>query len=414
MTSQKQRVPNDPKRTRIGATHTTKSSLSNYRKVKKIDQSPIELPIELTRDLDARFREVMDAAPVMIWVAGKDKGCVWFNRPWLTFTGRRLAQEVGNGWSEGVHPDDFARSIEVYSSHFDARKDFRIQYRLRRHDGAYRWIDDTGIPRFARDGTFLGYIGSCTDIHEHREIQSQLRRNLLEIAELNRQADAAIFAASIAHEISQPLAGIVYNSAAGLRWLARETPNVERATATLNNIIHAGQRAVEIINSIRAISKKEQRIHSPLSLNELIQQVLALAEAELQGHHIAIRTTLNEKITEVMADRVQLQQVMLNLIKNAIEAMSSTAEGSRVLHLKTELDGSQNVVVTVQDSGSGIDPENIERIFDRLFTTKTQGMGMGLAICRSIIEAHNGRLWAEAGVPQGSLFRISLPISTGG
>ena len=367
-----------------------------------------------TTKLDARFCEVMDAAPVMIWMSGEDKGCVWFNRSWLTFTGRSLAQEMGQGWSEGVHRDDFERCIQVYFSHFDARKDFRIQYRLRRNDGAFRWIDDTGIPRFARDGTFLGYIGSCVDIHEHRATQSELRQRLLEIAELNRQADTAILVTSIAHEISQPLAGIVYNSAAGLRWLARETPNVERATATLNNIIHAGQRAVEIINSIRAISKKEQRIHAPLSWNELVQQVLALAEAELQGHHVAIRTTLNEKITEVMADRVQLQQVMLNLIKNAIEAMSSTAEGSRVLHLKTELDGSQNVVVTVQDSGSGIDPENIERIFHRLFTTKTQGMGMGLAICRSIIEAHNGRLWAEAGVPQGSVFRISLPISTGG
>jgi PAS domain S-box-containing protein len=413
MTNQKQRVPNERKRSRVGPIRTTRSSHSNVRKLKRIGRSPIELPTE-PGDLDARFREVMDAAPVMIWVAGTDKGCVWFNRPWLKFTGRRMAQEVGAGWSEGVHPGDLDLCIEVYSSHFDARKDFRIQYRLRRHDGEYRWIDDTGIPRFARDGTFVGYIGSCIDIHEYREIQSELRRRLLEIAELNRQADAAIFVASIAHEISQPLAGIVFNSAAGLRWLARETPNVEKATAALNNIIRAGERTIGIIDSIRAISKKEYRAYAPLSLNELIQEVLALAETELQNHHITVRTTLNEKIPEVMADRIQLQQVILNLIKNAIEAMNSIADSSRVLHLKTEFGGSQNVVVTVQDSGTGIDPENIKRIFDRLFTTKTQGMGMGLAICRSIIEAHNGRLWAEAGVPQGSLFRISLPISIDG
>lgn len=137
---------------------------------------------------------------------------------------------------------------------------------------------------------------------------------------------------------------------------------------------------------------------------------MALVEAELQSHHIAVRTTLNKTAPEVLADRVQLHQVMLNLIKNAIEAMSSVVDGSRVLHLKTELDSSQNMVVTVQDSGTGIDPENIERIFDRFFTTKTEGMGMGLSICRSIVEAHNGRLWAEAGVHQGSLFRISLPV----
>src|ERR1700739_472408 len=121
-----------------------------------------------TSRLDARFCEVMDAAPVMIWVAGTDKACVWFNNPWLTFTGRTMAQEIGQGWSEGVHRDDFERCLDVYNSHFDTRKEFRMQYRLCRHDGAYRWIDDTGIPRFAGDGEFLGYIGSCTDIHEYR------------------------------------------------------------------------------------------------------------------------------------------------------------------------------------------------------------------------------------------------------
>jgi PAS domain S-box-containing protein len=347
----------------------------------------------------------------MIWVSGADKRCVWFNKPWLTFTGRPMAEEVGDGWTRGVHQDDFDRCVNVYSSHFDARKDFRMQYRLRRHDGAYRWIDDTGIPRFSRDGTFLGYIGSCLDVHEHREIQSELRRRLLEIAELNRQADAALLAASIAHEIRQPLAAIELNGTAALHLLARETVDIEEARTTLNDIIGAGQRATEIIDSIRAISKKERSTGGPVNLNELIREVLVLLEPDLQSHHIAVRTTHNEMIPEVQADRVQLRQVMLNLITNAIEAMSSVTDSPRVLRLKTEVDGSQNIVVTVQDSGTGINPENGERIFDRFFTTKTQGMGMGLTICRSIIEAHNGRLWAEAGLEHGSLLRISLPIS---
>ena len=362
-----------------------------------------------TTKLDARFCEVMDAAPVMIWMSGEDKGCVWFNRSWLTFTGRSLAQEMGQGWSEGVHRDDFERCIQVYFSHFDARKDFRIQYRLRRNDGAFRWIDDTGIPRFARDGTFLGYIGSCVDIHEHRETQSKLRQRLLEIAELNRQADTAILVTSIAHEISQPLAAVMSNGNAGLRWLDGKIPNVERARTTLSNIVRAGQRAGEIIDSIRAISKKEHRVRAPISVNELIQEVLALTEAELQTHHIAVQTTLTEANPEVLADRVQLRQVMLNLIENAIEAMSFPVVTTRVLHLKTELDGFQNIIVAVQDSGKGIDRENIERVFERFFTTKAQGIGMGLTICRSIIESDNGRLWAEAGLGQGSVFWISLP-----
>ena len=406
MTSQKRGASNDPKkRTHLRARRTTK----NHRKVKKIDQSRMGFPTEPIGGLDARFCEVMDAAPFMIWVSGKDKGCVWFNKPWLTFTGRRMAQEIGKGWSKGVHQDDFDRCIKVYASRFDARKDFRIQYRLRRHDGAYRWIDDTGIPRFSRDGSFLGYIGSCLDVHEHRETQSELRRRLLEIAELNRQADTAILVASIAHEISQPLAAIVSNGSAGLRWLAGDIPNVSRARATLNNIVHAGQRAGEIIDSIRVIGKKEHRKRMPLSVNELIEEVLSLVEAELQARHIAVQTTLTETNLELLADRVQLRQVILNLIKNAIEAMTLVADSSRILHLKTEVDGSQNIMVTVHDSGTGIDPENIEKIFNQFFTTKTQGLGMGLAICRSIIESHNGRIWAEAGVHQGSLFRFSLP-----
>jgi PAS domain S-box-containing protein len=405
MSGQKQDVPNDSKRTSVRATRTITSSYSTYREVKKTDQNSI------AGGLDARFCEVMDAAPVMIWVSGTDKGCVWFNRPWLTFTGRSLAQEMGNGWSEGVHRDDLERCIEVYTSRFDARKDFRMQYRLRRHDGTHRWIDDTGMPRIARNGAFLGYIGSCIDIHEHREMQSELRRHLLENAELNRQADAAMMAGAIAHEINQPLAAIISNGSAGLRWLDRESPNTERAKATLNNIVQAGKRAAEILDSLWAISKKENRIHAPLSLNELIREVLSLVETDLQSHHIAVRTTLDETIPDVLADRVQLQQVLLNLINNAVEAMTSVDPNSRFLNLKTELDESQNIVVTVQDSGPGIDPQNIKRIFDRFFTTKAQGMGMGLAICRSIIEAHNGRLWAEAGVHQGSRFRISLPCN---
>src|SRR6185437_829545 len=180
-----------------------------------------------TSRLDARFCEVMDAAPV--WVAGTDKACVWFNKPWLTFTGRTMAQEIGQGWSEGVHRDDFERCMGVYNSHFDTRKEFRMQYRLRRHDGTYRWIDDTGIPRFASDGGFLGYIGSCTDIHEYREMQAELLRRLLENAELNRHADSAMLTAAIAHEINQPLAGIVAMGDAGLRWLDEEIPNIDKA-----------------------------------------------------------------------------------------------------------------------------------------------------------------------------------------
>jgi C4-dicarboxylate-specific signal transduction histidine kinase len=214
-------------------------------------------------------------------------------------------------------------------------------------------------------------------------MESELRRRLLENADLNRQADSAALAAAIAHEINQPLGAMVSNGSAGLRWLDRESPNIERAKATLSNIVKAGQRAAEIIESLWAISKHENRTHMPLSLNDLIREVLSVVETELQNHNVAVRTTLDDTIPDVMADRVRLHQVILNLIKNAIEAMDSVDSNSRLLHLKTERDKPENILVTVQDSGPGIDPQNMKRIFDRFFTTKTHGMGMGLAICRS-------------------------------
>ena len=373
--------------------------------------SQIEIPIEPLGGLDPRFCEVMDAAPVMIWVSDKDKCCVWFNRPWLAFTGRGMSQEVGSGWAEGVHPADFDDCLRTYNSCFDRRLSFRMQYRLRQNDGAYRWIDDTGIPRFARDGTFLGYIGSCVDIHEQREAQAEQLRRLVEIAELNRQGDAAAVIAAIAHEINQPLAAIAANADAGLSYLDRRTPDIDHAKAVLNDIANSAGYTGEIIRNIRTNFKNGRPAETPVDLNDAIRDVLALVGTGLQRNDVTVRTAFNEAIPRVLANRTQLQQVLVNLIKNALEAMSSVAD-IRVLDLATELEGSGNVIVNVRDSGTGIDPENIERIFDQFYTTKAQGMGMGLAVCRSIIEGYDGRLWAEPVFPRGALFRISLPVKS--
>jgi PAS domain S-box-containing protein len=353
----------------------------------------------------------MDAAPVMIWVGGVDKGCIWFNRPWLSFTGRGMAEELGNGWAKGVYHADLDRCLTIYVNKFDLREAFRMQYRLRRHDGEYRWIDDTGIPRFARDGTFLGYIGSCIDVHEHRETQAELRRRLLEIAELNRRADAAAIGATIAHEIKQPLAALIANADVGLRWLDSKPPNIEGGRQTFNNILVDGTRANQIIQSIGTMFKGNRELGAPLSLNELVLEVLVIMDSDLRISRINVRTALGDSLPLVSADRVQLQQVVMNLIKNSIDAMNSTNEDSRELYLRTEVDDSHNLLITIEDSGTGIDQANIERIFDRFFTTKSEGMGIGLSICRSIIEAHNGRIWAEPGVSKGSMVRICLPAS---
>src|SRR5262252_6221563 len=169
-----------------------------------------EFPREPAGGLDARFCEVMDAAPVMIWVSGRDKLCVWFNRPWLEFTGRTMTQELGNGWTEGIHPEDYDRCLQIYISHFDVRKEFRMQYRLRHRDGEYRWIDDIGVPRHARDGRFLGYIGSCIDIHSHRATEEELRK-LKERLEQSLVAERA----ESAHRLQEALSA---GSVVALEW----------------------------------------------------------------------------------------------------------------------------------------------------------------------------------------------------
>jgi PAS domain S-box-containing protein len=369
----------------------------------------MNIPIEPLGGLDERFCEVMDAAPVMIWVSDKSKRCVWFNRPWLAFTGRAMSQEVGNGWAEGLHPSDLEDCLKTYDSSFDCRLSFRMQYRLRRADGTYRWIDDTGIPRFERDGSFLGYIGSCVDIHEQREAQAKQHHRLVEIAELNRHGDAMGVIAAIAHEINQPLATIAVNAEVGLSYLDSRTPDIENAKAVLNDIVSSAGYAGGIIRNIRSTFKNGGPSKVPLDLNGLVRDVLGLFRIELERDNVSVRTVLNEAIPPVSADQTQLQQVLVNLIRNALEAMTSLPE-TKLLDVTTDLEGSDNVIISVRDSGAGINPENLGRVFDRFYTTKRQGMGMGLAVCRSSIEAHGGHIWTEQVFPQGTVFRILLSI----
>jgi PAS domain S-box-containing protein len=368
---------------------------------------------EPANGLDIRFCEVMDAAPVMIWVSGQDKLCVWFNRPWLDFTGRSMAQELGNGWAEGVDREDFDACLETYISHFDARKPFRMQYRLRRHDGAYHWIDDTGIPRYAHDGSFLGYIGSCIDIHEQRETQAELRRLLLEIAHWNRTATAGELLASVAHEIRQPLAAIAANGNAGLRWLDRATPDLGGARTVLERIVRDAHRAGNAIGAIGAALGKGSENRVQLDINNLIREILALLHGDFQRRRIVVRAKLSTELPAVMADRVRLQQVMLNLVMNAVEAMDSVRDCARVLQVTSGTYNSTGVLITVEDSGPGMEPKDTNRIFEPFYTTKPHGIGVGLSICRSIVEAHGGCVSASPCHPHGLALHINVADERG-
>jgi C4-dicarboxylate-specific signal transduction histidine kinase len=254
---------------------------------------------------------------------------------------------------------------------------------------------------------FLGLV----DISERRRAEDRLQTMQAELARVQRATMMGEITASIAHEINQPLAAMVTNARAGLRWLGSETPDLGEAQSSMRRIVSDGHRASEVVAGIRAMFRKSERTNAYYDVNVLIREVVALVNGELKNNKVEARLDLGEGIPKILADRVQLQQVVLNLMMNAIEAMGSVPNGARVLGVNSQLRDGRDILITVKDSGPGIDPADLDRIFDRFFTTKSNGMGMGLSICRSIVEAHNGRLWAEPDVRPGSVFRISLPIN---
>jgi signal transduction histidine kinase len=274
----------------------------------------------------------------------------------------------------------------------DGRTPIRLQRKKIWHDELDTLVES--INRFRREGA---------------EAEDALWATRSELARVTQLTTMGQLAASIAHEINQPLAAIVANSSAGLRWLGREPPEVNEARAALKDIAADGNRASEVIGSIRSMFRKDDHERMLVDLNQLIRDVLAMVDADLRAQRISVSTELREGLPQVLAARVQIQQVFLNLILNAAEAMGSVTDGARLIKIRSDINDISSILVTVEDSGTGIDTKDLEHIFDVFFTTKSSGMGMGLSICRSIIEAHGGRLWASHGITCGSIFHVALP-----
>jgi signal transduction histidine kinase len=243
------------------------------------------------------------------------------------------------------------------------------------------------------------------------ERTAELQRTMAELAHMNRLATAGVLLASIAHEINQPLTGIVVQASTARQWLALREPSIEKARETLDQIERDGLRAAEIITSLRGMFKKETQARNPIDINKLIFTVLAIVRHELLKHGVELRTELDESLPALEGDRVQLQQVVLNLVMNAIEAMQTGA--LRILSIRSCVSKPNFVHVAVEDTGTGIHPSNHDHIFDPMFTTKERGMGIGLSICHSIIESHNGRIWVTRGIDKGSIFQFELPTNVG-
>jgi PAS domain S-box-containing protein len=245
---------------------------------------------------------------------------------------------------------------------------------------------------------------------EARESEQRYREMHMELAHANRVATMGQLSASIAHEINQPITGVITYADAALRWLRAEPPNLKEVRLALGLILESGVRTGDVINRVRALVKKAPERKDRFDINEVIMEVITLTRREMAKSGVSVETQLAESLPVIRGDRVQLEQVTLNLVINAIEAMSETSAGPRELVISTAK-ADAGVLVAVRDSGPGLSPESVERLFEAFYTTKAEGLGMGLSICRSIIEAHDGRLWATANSPQGAVFQFTLPTS---
>jgi PAS domain S-box-containing protein len=311
-----------------------------------------------------------------------------------------------------IHPDDRERVNVETEQALREKRDFTLEFRILLPDGTVKHIESIGRPLFSADGELVEMVATHVDVTERKRAQEEherLRQLEADLAHMNRLSIMGELTASLAHEILHPIAAARNNARAGMRFLEMTPSNLAEVREALACIVRDADRGKDIVDRIRDHIKKAPPRNDRFDINEAIEEVIEMVRAPIEKNRVAVRTRLAEGLTSVCGDRVQLQQVVLNLILNSVEAMSPVDQDKRELSISTKQEQTSDIVVAVQDSGLGIDPEHLERVFAPFYTTKTSGIGMGLSICRSIIAAHGGRLWAEANRPQGAIFQFTLP-----
>jgi PAS domain S-box-containing protein len=366
---------------------------------------------QAVKESEERFRLAIDTAPMMVWLSGTDKLCTYFNKAWLDFTGRPMESELGDGWVEGVHPEDLPQCVETYEQSFEARREFRMEYRLRRHDGEYRWILDIGVPRLSPDGVFAGYIGSCLDVTDRKRAEDDRIAMLEQIAHLNRAASMGQLAASLAHELAQPLAAILSNAQAASRFANMPEPDLVEIREALSEITEDDQRARGFLFSMRAMFQKQRLSRTVIDLNEIVHDVGRMIRNHAVRRGIQLRVNPSSDAVHVSGDPVVVQQVILNLANNAMDALHHKPAGQKVLKLTSSFNHNRDGgTIVVEDNGCGIADENKLRLFTPFFTTKQGGLGLGLSICRSLIESLDGRITLVEHSEPGATFKVELPV----
>ena len=334
---------------------------------------------------------------------------IWSDETFRIFGHARVPSVSLDIVFQRIHPEDRARVRQTLDRASSDGRDFDHGYRLRMPDGSIKHVHATAHAVTDTSGG-IEFVGAVTDITARKQAEEKLHEAQAELAHVARVTALGELAASIAHEVNQPLAAVVAHAAACRRWLDRDPPNLEEARGTVQSIIKDGNRAGEVIQHVRALVNKTVGQKTPLDINEVVNDVITLLHYELASHRISLRMELAPALCPVLGDRIQLQQVILNLVINAIEAMQPVTDRPRKLAIRTHQDDAHQILVTVTDSGVGLAVPNADRLFAPFFTTKSDGMGMGLSICRSIVESHGGRLSASINVGPGATFQFSLPM----
>jgi PAS domain S-box-containing protein len=363
------------------------------------------------RESEAKFRDYAETASDWFWEIGPN-----YKFTLLTENafGSDAADRIGTAcWEHALDLETEPEKWRLVRATLDSRKPFRdFVYCSARRDGTPMYVKASGKPVFDASGEFRGYRGTGADVTaivRAQEEHERLRRLESDLAHMNRLSVMGELTASLAHEITQPIAAARNNARAAMRFLDRSPPDLSEVKEAIECIVANADRAGNIIDRIRDQVKKAPPRKDRFDLNNAIDEVIVLAQSAITKGRVSVRTRLAEGLLPVQGDRVQLQQIALNLILNAVEAMSSVEAGERQLLISTEQNQTGDVLVAVGDSGPGITPEHLERVFDAFYTTKSGGMGIGLSICRSIIDAHGGRLWADVNEPRGAVFQFTLP-----
>jgi PAS domain S-box-containing protein len=363
-----------------------------------------QLRVQQFRREERKLREAIETIPAMAWIAGPDGTVQFMNRRWVEYTGLSQLGTVGEVGKDAIHPEDLDRSVRRMGASFASGEPFEDEVRVRRADGEYRWFLNRGVPLRDNRGKVVKWYGAATDIQDRKRAE-ELQADL---AHTNRVSILGELAASISHELAQPLTVTTANAKASLRWLQRDPPDLTEVRKGTERIMEAGTLASEIISRLRSLYKKTPPQRESVDACEIIGEMVLLLRGEANECAVSIRTDIAADLPKITADRVQLQQVLMNLMLNGIEAMKETGG---VLTIKTVPGDGGQVLISVSDTGAGLPAGKADEIFNAFFTTKPQGSGMGLAISRSIVEAHGGHLWATSHDGRGATFHFTLPTA---